>query len=100
MQIFIMVALVIAIIAVIFALQNMTAVTVSFFFWSINGSLALVLLVTLAVGVLISFLASLPGLARGKWISTSQKKKLTGLIAERDLYKQKAEEAEKDVREL
>ncbi len=100
MQIYILAALVIAIIAVIFALQNMTTVTVSFLFWSIKGSLALVLLVTLAVGVLISSLASLPGFIGGKWSSTSQKKKLTSLETERDMYKQKAEEAEKEVEEL
>src|SRR5512133_3546914 len=100
MQIFIMVALVIAIIAVIFALQNMTAVTVSFLFWSINGSLALVLLVTLAVGVLISVLASLPGLVYGKWTTSGNKRRLANLEAERSMYQQKAEAAEKDVRAL
>ncbi len=100
MQIYILAALVIAIIAVIFALQNMTTVTVSFLFWSIKGSLALVLLVTLAVGVLISSLASLPGFIGGKWSSTSQKKKLASLETERDMYKQKAEDAEKEVEEL
>ena len=100
MQIFIIIALVIAVIAVIFALQNLAAVTVSFFIWSIHGSLALVLLVTLAVGVLISLLASLPGLFRGKWITSSQKKKLAALEAERTMYRQKAEEAEKDVKNL
>ena len=100
MQIFIIIALVIAVIAVIFALQNLTAVTISFFIWSLHGSLALVLLVTLAVGVLISLLASLPGLFRGKWITSSQKKKLAALEAERTMYRQKAEEAEKDVKNL
>jgi cytochrome bd-type quinol oxidase subunit 1 len=91
---------VIAIIAVIFALQNLAAVTVSFLFWNIHGSLALVLLVTLAVGVLISLLASLPGLIRGKWALSSQKKKLAALEAERNTYQHKAEEAEKDVKNL
>ena len=100
MQIFIFIALLIAIIAVIFALQNLAVVTVSFLFWSIQGSQALVLLVTLAAGVLISLMASLPGLVRGKWSNTSQRKKLTALEAERNTYKQKATEAEKDVKVL
>ena len=100
MQIAIIAALVIAIVAVIFALQNLTAVGVSFLFWSIHGSLALVLLVTLAVGVLVGSLASLPGLIRGKWATSSQKKKLSGLEAERNNYQHKAEEAEKDVKNL
>jgi uncharacterized integral membrane protein len=100
MQIFVVVAVVIAILAVIFALQNLTVVTVTFFFWNAHASLALVLLITLAAGVLISLLASLPGLVRGKWISSSQKKKLAGLESERSAYLQRAEIAEKDVRQL
>ncbi|HEY3343745.1 MAG TPA: lipopolysaccharide assembly protein LapA domain-containing protein [Anaerolineaceae bacterium] len=100
MQILIFIALVIAIVAVIFALQNLAAVTVTFLFWSIHGSLALVLLVTLAGGVLISLLASMPGLVHGKWTSSGQKKTLVALEAERNTYKSKAENAEKEVKDL
>ncbi len=100
MQIFIFIALLIAILAVIFALQNLAVVTVSFLFWSIQGSQALVLLVTLAAGVLISLLASLPGLVRGKWSTASQRKKLSALEAERNNFRQRAATAEKDVKEL
>lgn len=100
MQILIVLALVIAIIAVIFALQNLAAVTVTFFVWSIHGSLALVLLVTLAAGVLISVLASFPGWARSKWTISSQKKKLAALEAEKSTFQQKAEQAEKDLKLL
>lgn len=100
MTIFIILALLIAIVAVIFALQNMAAVTVSFLFWNIHGSLALVLLGTLAVGVLISLFASMPGLIRGKWTTSSQRKKLTALETERSQFQKRAEEAEKDVREM
>ncbi len=44
-------ALIIAVIAVIFALQNTAAVSVSFFVWQFNQSLALVLLLAAFVGV-------------------------------------------------
>ena len=100
MQIYIIAALAIAIIAVIFGLQNLAAVTISFFFWSIHGSLALVLLITLAAGVLLSFLVSQPSLIRAKWTNASQKKKLASLETERAAYQQKAETAEKEVKEL
>jgi len=100
MQIFIILSLVIAIIAVVFALQNLVTVTVSFLFWSVNSSLALVLLVTLAAGVLISLLASLPGLVRGKWTASGTKKKLATLEAERGAYQQKSAEADKTIHEL
>jgi lipopolysaccharide assembly protein A len=100
MQVFIIIALLIAIVAVVFALQNLVTVSVSFLFWSLHGSLALVLLVTLLVGVLISLLASLPGLVRGRMAASSQKKKLAALESERSLYQQKAEAAEKEVKAL
>lgn len=100
MQIFIILALGIAIIAVAFALQNLAMVTVSFLFWSIDASLALVLLVTLAVGVLISVLASLPGLVKGKWTASGTKKKLSMLETERSTYQKKAAEADKTINML
>jgi uncharacterized integral membrane protein len=100
MMISIIIALAIAIVAVIFALQNVTLVTVSFFTLTLHSSLALVVLVALAAGVLIGFLASLPGLIRGVWTTSSQKRKLGTLEEERDALKQKAEETEKEVKVL
>jgi uncharacterized integral membrane protein len=100
MKIFIFFALVIALIAVIFAIQNTTPITVNFFAWSIEGSLALILLVTLGVGILISALVSLPGAISGKWNTSSLHKKLTKAEHERDMYQQKAEGAEKEVKDL
>jgi uncharacterized integral membrane protein len=100
MQIFIIIALLIAIVAVIFALQNTAAVTVAFLFWSVDSSLALVLLVTLLGGVLISILTSLPGSIRSKWTISSQKKKLVALESERDALKLKVDEADKDIHNL
>jgi lipopolysaccharide assembly protein A len=100
MQILLILALLIAIVAVIFALQNVAGVTVTFLIWSIHSSLALVLLVTLAAGVIIGLLTSLPASVRNKWSSSGQKKKLTALEAERDTYRQKTLETELDVKNL
>ncbi len=100
MQVFIIIALLIAILAVIFALQNAVMVSITFLVWNIHGSLALVLLVTLAAGVVISLLASLPSLIRGRLTSRRQKKKLVALEAERNLFQQKAEDAGRDVKSL
>jgi uncharacterized integral membrane protein len=97
---FIIIALAIAIVAVIFALQNVTMVTVSFFTLTLHSSLALVVLVTLAAGVLIGFLATLPGWVRGVWTTTSQRRKLGSLEEERNALKQKAEEMEKAAKDL
>jgi len=75
-SILLILALAIAIIAVIFALQNTAAVTVSFFVWQFHESLALVLLLTVILGVLIGTLTILPGSIRSKWRLSSQRKKI------------------------
>ena len=79
MLIFILIALIIAIIAVIFALQNAITITISFFLWQFDGSLALVLLLTLALGFLISFFATLPALIRRSWTIAGQKRRINTL---------------------
>jgi uncharacterized integral membrane protein len=79
MQIFLFVALSIALIAVMFALQNIVPVTVAFLAWRFEGSLALVLFFALVVGALVSLLASIPALVKGRWTATSLKKRIATL---------------------
>jgi len=97
MSILLILALLIAIIAVVFALQNTMAVTVSFFVWQFDQSLALVLLLTVAVGVLIGIFTVLPGAARSKWRLNSQRKKMEAL--EKNLQQEKIQR-EEAVRQL
>ncbi|MEI6553713.1 MAG: lipopolysaccharide assembly protein LapA domain-containing protein [bacterium] len=52
--------LILGAIAVIFALQNIGIITVTFFSWHLTGSLALILLLTIAAGILITILLLLP----------------------------------------
>ena len=82
MQIFLIISLVIAVLGVVFALQNAVPITLSLLVWKINSSLALVLLVALAAGVLISFLATLPSLLKGGWTVSSQKRQIKRLEAQ------------------
>lgn len=56
MQIFLFVAALIAILAVIFALQNAVPITVSFLFWKAESSLALILIIAFVAGLVTSFL--------------------------------------------
>ena len=100
MQIFVIAALIVAILAAIFALQNAASVTLTLYFWSIHSSLTLALLVALVAGVLISLLLYLPGSIRSKMALSSQQKKLTAVENERDTYQKKSEEAEKNVAKL
>jgi len=99
MQILLFISLFIAILAVIFALQNTTQVTISFLFWHLQGSLALVLLISLSVGALISSLASLPTLLKSQWIIRGQKRKLMDLGASLNLHKIELEATQKKLQE-
>lgn len=51
-------------ISVLFVLQNVTRVTITFLHWQFDGSLALLLLLALAVGSIITLLFLLPSLIR------------------------------------
>lgn len=79
MQAILILALLIMIVAVVFALQNTAPVVVSFFFWKFQGSLALVLLFALLTGALVSILLSVPGFARNRWSIASMRKKIASL---------------------
>lgn len=60
MKIFTLFALVVGIVAVIFASQNAAPVLVRFFGWQAQESMALVLLLTFALGVVSGLLVSVP----------------------------------------
>ena len=83
MQVFVLASLVIAILAVIFALQNNAPTTVSFLAWKFHGSLALTILLATAAGSLISFFASLPTLLRMKWHLRAHRRRLAEMEAAR-----------------
>jgi putative membrane protein len=74
MQLFLIVALGLAILAVIFALQNAIPVGVTFLVWKFEGSLALVLMLTFALGVLVSLLVSIPAILKRRSAISNQKK--------------------------
>lgn len=59
-------ALVLAVVAVIFALQNPQMMEVNLLFFETEGSTALVLILTFAFGVLVGLISSLPGRIRAR----------------------------------
>lgn len=60
MIILFVVGLLLGVVSVIFALQNIAVITVTFFSWQLTGSLALILLLALTTGLLIAILILLP----------------------------------------
>ena len=99
MQIFLFIALILMAVTIIFAVQNTATTMIKFLTWEIEGSLALVLLVAVAAGVLISFFFSLPTLARDKWTVRSQRNKLNELEASLDEQTTKLEETQRKLTE-
>ena len=81
-------ALAIAIVAVIFALGNTDPVIVSFLAWQVEQPLALVLLASVALGILIGVLLMTPNVIKQKLALAGEKKKLKG--SEKALDEQKA----------
>ena len=72
-------ALIIVFLAVAFSLQNHEPITIQFFAWTFEGSLVLVLLTTLALGVIISVLASLPSQIKKNRLIAQQHKTISDL---------------------
>ena len=67
-------SLVIAFLAILFAIQNTTVTPIHFLFWDTEGSLALVLFISLVAGALISYLATAPGQIKQRMTISSQRK--------------------------
>ena len=57
-------AIILAALTALFAIQNSSVITVSFLGWEWDASLALILILTLGVGILIGYLAGLPSSMR------------------------------------
>ena len=79
MVLFLVLALAISILAGIFALQNSVPITVSFLLWEFEGSLALVLLCTFALGVVVSLLVSAPAMIRKRLAVANQNRRINEL---------------------
>ena len=97
MQVFLVFALIIALIAVAFAVQNTALVTVSFLFWNFNHSLAVVILLAIFAGVLISLFVSLPGMLKRSLETTNQRKKIKELDSELGSTKIKLEALQQEL---
>lgn len=67
MQLGLILGIVFAIGAALFALQNNTPTTVTVAMWTFEGSLALVLLAAMGLGALIAGLVSSPAMIRRQW---------------------------------
>ena len=88
-------ALLIAVIAVIFALQNTITVTISFLAWKVTGSLSLVLLITLAIGAVIGLLVLAPSAIKNTIAVSNHRKRIGALEKDLDQHKTRIAELQK-----
>ncbi|MDA8240897.1 MAG: LapA family protein [Nitrospiraceae bacterium] len=79
MQFFLFLALLIAAVLVLFAVQNATVVTLSFLTFHFVGSLAFILVVVFAAGFLAGVLMSVPSILRKGSAVREQKRKVKQL---------------------
>lgn len=66
-------------VGVAFAMQNNVPVTVNFLLWRFDSSLAMVLLLALALGAVIIALLSTPSTLKRQWQMTRQKRRIAEL---------------------
>lgn len=83
MQLLLIVGVAFAIAAVGFALQNNVPVTVVFAIWRFDGSLAMVLLLALGLGVIIAALVTSPAVIRGQWTVSRLRRQIADLENEK-----------------
>lgn len=76
---FLIFSLIIAFFAILFAVQNTEPVTVHFFAWETEQSLAMLLFLSLLVGAFIVFLVTIPSLIKNKVTISRQRKKANQL---------------------
>lgn len=99
-QVFLVLALIIAIIAVSFAAQNSATTQINFLFWKAQTPLAVALLVSVGLGALISILLSVPGLVRNQLGGRKQKKFQADLEARLKAEQTRLTQAEQKLQEM
>ena len=91
MRILLLLALILSLIVTVFAVQNNAPIAVSFLSWDVSGSLALILMVTFAVGILIGILVMIPSSIRARLSARDERKRKQSL--EQQLERTKTEQA-------
>jgi uncharacterized integral membrane protein len=79
MQLAVIIGILVALASVLFAMQNSTPVTVVFLVWRFDGSLAMIILVSIALGALAVALVSMPAALRARWTISRQRRDIEAL---------------------
>ena len=82
MQIYLILALIITIFAVVFSFQNPFPIIVYFINWQVKSSLTIILIITFIAGILTSFLIATISKIKRMRVIAKQKKKIVELTKE------------------
>ena len=82
MQVYIILALLLALLVTVFAVQNNAAIAVTLFIWRVEGSLAIILMGTLLLGILVGVFLLAPAVIRARFTTSDLRKKLQKTQAE------------------
>ena len=91
--VYIIVILLVAIVAVVFALQNSAMITVTLFSASVSGSLSLFLIVTLAIGMILGMSLMVPAIFKRGRLCSGLKRQISALEKQIGLLNQQATDA-------
>lgn len=87
MLLFLILGLLIGAVSVVFALQNIAVITVTFLVWQVTGSLAVILLLAIVAGMLMSILVSVPEVIKDQMKIRALNRHQKDLEAEIEHYK-------------
>ncbi len=90
MFLFLILGVLIGILAVIFAVQNIVPVTVTFLSWQVEGSMAFIIAAAIVTGLLISILVSIPEIVANYFTLKELRKRNKALVSELEEYKNAA----------
>ena len=79
---FLILAIALAVLVAIFAIQNSSVIMVTFLAWHWEASLALILIMVLGAGILIGYLAGLPSAWKSKSELRQQRREMKDLAKE------------------
>lgn len=100
MQLLFILGIVFAIIAVTFAVQNNASVAVAVGFWHFESSLAVVLLLAIGLGALITALISTPRMIKSQWDNASLQRQVIKLEEEKAVLAGRMRDIESQVPRL
>jgi len=89
MQKTLIISIILATILVIFALQNVEVIPVNLWFWTVESSLALILLISFGIGAILGVVLSIPSINKRKKKLEERKMEIEKLQAELNAVKGK-----------